>query len=74
MIKYTHEDWRQPVSMVNAAQTQFPNLKACSYDKGFHSAENQQELKTLLDQVELPKKANFPKLIKSVSTHRYSNA
>ena len=47
------------VPMVEAAQTHFPQLKSCSFDKGFHSPNNQQGLAERLDQVVLPKKGKL---------------
>ncbi len=43
------------LEMVNATQANFPSFKACSFDKGFHSPDNQRELKEKLDHVVLPK-------------------
>ncbi len=47
------------IAMVEAAQVQFPHFKGCSFDKGFHSLENQRELKDRLDLVVLPKKGKL---------------
>ena len=47
------------LEMVNATQTKFPAFNACSFDKGFHSPENQQQLKEKLEQVVLPKKGKL---------------
>jgi hypothetical protein len=44
------------LEMVNATQAQFPSFNACSFDKGFHSLDNQRDLKDKLKQVVLPKK------------------
>jgi hypothetical protein len=44
------------VSIVKQTQSRFPVLKTMSMDKGFHSPNNQTELKELLDLVVLPKK------------------
>ena len=41
--------------------TRYPNLSVCSFDKGFHSPENQIELTKLLDRVVLPKKGRCNK-------------
>ena len=49
-------DEQVAVSMVTESQTGFPNLKTCSFDKGFHSPANQKDLKECLDLVVLPKK------------------
>ena len=47
------------VSMVAEAKKRFPRLSACSFDKGFHSAGNQDELKQHLELVALPRKGKL---------------
>jgi hypothetical protein len=47
------------VSMVGEAKMRFPDLNACSFDKGFHSPENQIVLKEQLEQVVLPRKGKL---------------
>ncbi|MDO8700549.1 MAG: ISNCY family transposase, partial [Deltaproteobacteria bacterium] len=47
------------VSMVAQAQQRFANLNACSFDKGFHSPENQLALKAQLEMVALPRKGKL---------------
>lgn len=47
------------VSMVEEAKKRFPDLHACSFDKGFHSPTNQIELKDRLEQVVLPRKGKL---------------
>jgi len=47
------------VSMVEEAKKRFPMLNACSFDKGFHSPDNQEELKEHLDLVALPRKGKL---------------
>jgi hypothetical protein len=47
------------VSMVTEAKKRFPNLNACSFDKGFHSPDNQIALKEQLELVALPKKGKL---------------
>ncbi len=49
------------VSMVTESQARFPDLKSCSFDKGFHSPANQQDLKVYLDLVALSKKGRLNK-------------
>jgi hypothetical protein len=49
------------VEMVTQAQTRFPQLNACSFDKGFHSPANQIALKAQLDLVALPRKGRLSK-------------
>jgi len=47
------------LEMVTATQVNFPGFNACSFDKGFHSPENQRQLKDKLGQVVLPKKGRL---------------
>ena len=47
------------VSMVEEAKKRFPRLSACSFDKGFHSPNNQDALKEHLDLVALPRKGKL---------------
>ncbi len=49
------------LEMVKEAQDRYPALTACSFDKGFHSPENQSGLAELLDQVVLSKKGRCNK-------------
>jgi hypothetical protein len=47
------------VEMVKGAQANFPQLRACSFDKGFHTLPNRETLTELLDLVVLPKKGKW---------------
>jgi len=47
------------VSITQETQTRFANLKGISFDKGFHSKQNQIELAKLVEQVTLPKKGKL---------------
>ena len=47
--------------MMDDAQKRFPEINQSSFDKGFHSPENQLRLAELLDQVILPKKGRCNK-------------
>ena len=47
------------IEIVRATQAKFPELNACSFDKGFHSKSNQSGLKEILDEVTLPKKGKL---------------
>ena len=47
------------VSMVTEAKKRFPDLNACSFDKGFHSPDNQSELQEHLEFVALPRKGKL---------------
>ena len=47
------------VSMVVEAKARFPTLNVCSFDKGFHSPENQTDLQEQLALVVLPRKGKL---------------
>ena len=47
------------VAMVAEAKQRFPHLTLCSFDKGFHSPQNQIDLKAELTTVVLPKKGRL---------------
>jgi hypothetical protein len=49
------------IGLMRETRTRYPNLSVCSFDKGFHSPENQIELTKLLDRVVLPKKGRCNK-------------
>ena len=52
-------DDKVAVEMIEMAQIYHPQLRACSFDKGFHSQDNQKKLSALLDHVTLPKKGKW---------------
>ncbi len=54
------------VSMVEEAKKRFSTLALCSFDRGFHSPDNQEKLKPLLEKVVLPKKGYLSKKDKEV--------
>jgi IS5 family transposase len=47
------------VSIISETKKMFSNLVGCSFDKGFHSKTNQEELKQFLGRVTLPKKGKL---------------
>lgn len=47
--------------MIQETRTRFPELNRCSFDKGFHSNENQEGLRRELDVVALPRKGRLSK-------------
>lgn len=49
------------VPIIKETKELFPGLEGCSFDKGFHSPENQEELSNLLNLVVLPKKGKLSK-------------
>lgn len=52
--------------MISETRKRFPALSACSFDKGFHSPNNQDGLAQQLDQVTLPKKGKLSQERKAV--------
>jgi len=52
-------DDKVAVTMVSQAKERFPRLTLCSFDKGFHSPQNQIDLKQELTTVVLPKKGRL---------------
>lgn len=58
-IMQNETDDQVAIPMVKQAQDKFPGLSTCSFDKGFHSPGNQQELPKYLDLVVLPKKGKL---------------
>jgi len=55
-----HEtDDKITVLMVTETQSRFPDFKCCSFDKGFHSKTNQEDLIKILDEVILPRKGHL---------------
>ena len=57
MAKTTDDQVAVPI--VTETRTRFPETRAVSLDKGFHSPSNQSELKALVDLVVLPKKGRL---------------
>ena len=53
------EDVDVAVSMVQDTQARYPELRACSFDRGFHSPANRVRLDALLDRNALPKKGRL---------------
>lgn len=54
------------ILMVEASKKKFPGLNACSFDKGFHSRDNQRGLREILDHVVLPKKGKCSRKEKEI--------
>jgi transposase, IS5 family len=63
------------VGMVTGAKKRFPDLNACSFDKGFHSPANQTDLAQQLDQVMLPQKGKPSKARQAIErTEEFTRA
>ncbi len=58
-IMWNETDDKIALAMGEAAQTHYPDLQQCSFDKGFYTPANRDGLETLLDQVILPKKGRL---------------
>ncbi len=54
------------VSMVTTSKNHFSELSSCSFDKGFHSLENQKELKKKLEVVGLKRKGKLSQKSKAI--------
>jgi len=54
------------VEIVKETKGKFPNLKQVSFDNGFHSPENQEKLKEILDKVALPRKGKLSAITKAI--------
>jgi transposase, IS5 family len=64
MEKQTDE--RVAVSMVDETKKRFPNLSSCSFDKAFHSKENQEALNQRLDVVAMRRKGKLSKQARAI--------
>ena len=60
-IQWTGGDVDMAVSMVKETQALHPELRVCSFDRGFHSPENRARLDGLLDLNVLPRKGRPPR-------------
>ncbi len=56
------------VAMVKETKERFADLQACSFDKGFHSPANQQELQAHLKLVALPRKGKLSQQAQAVES------
>ena len=54
------------VPIIEATQKRFSDFTSCSFDKGFHSPRNQEELAAILDKVILPRKGKLSAINKEV--------
>ena len=58
-IMWTGGDTDVAVPLVKRCQESFPDLRACSFDRGYHSPRNRERLDELLDLNGLPKKGKL---------------
>lgn len=64
MQKETDDQLAVPI--IKETKERFPQLISCSFDKGFHSPENQEQLRSILDQVILPRKGKLSAINKEI--------
>jgi hypothetical protein len=58
------------VPIIKETKERFPQLTSCSFDKGFHSPENQDQLRGILDQVILPRKGKLSAINKEIENSK----
>jgi hypothetical protein len=63
-------DDKVAASMVKETKQRFPDLNSCSFDKGFYSRMNKEELENILDRVILPKKGKLSLSEKAVESSK----
>jgi len=74
-VMETEVDVDIAVPIIEKTKGLFPNLASCSFDKGFHSPENQIALRKVLDSVILPKKGRLGKTAREhESTEEFQEA
>lgn len=56
------------IEMVDKTRAAFPNLASCSFDKGFHSPENQEELAKRLEVVALKRKGKLSQKTQAIES------
>lgn len=54
------------VAIIQETKNRFPEVSSCSFDKGFYSKKNKEELSKILDFVALPKKGKLSKQDKEI--------
>ena len=59
-------DEKIAVAIIRETKERFERLSSCSFDKGFHSPENQKELAEILDKVILPRKGKLSAINKEI--------
>jgi len=65
-VMQNETDDKIAVPIIQETKERFPSLSCCSFDKGFHSPQNQLELKDILDRVVLPRKGKLSAINKEI--------
>ena len=74
-VMWQEQDVSVAVPLLEATKKQFPDLFGCSFDKGFHSPENQKKLPEIISEVTLPKKGKHSKAeLKRETTEAFQKA
>jgi len=56
------------ISIIQEAKAKFPTLRLCSFDKGYYTPENREQLQGILDKVVMPKKGRRSKKDQEIET------
>lgn len=54
------------IPIVREVKRKYPQFSGCSFDKGFHSPENQKELRKMLDRLVMPRKGRLSEKAKEI--------
>jgi len=65
-VMQNETDDKIAVPIIQETKDRFIELSSCSFDKGFHSPENQEKLRKLLDRVVLPRKGKLSAINREV--------
>ncbi len=61
-------DDKVAISIIQEAKAKFPALRLCSFDKGYYTPENREQLQGILDKVVMPKKGRWSKKDQAIET------
>ena len=67
-VMHEETDEKVAVPVIKEVKKRFPDFNSCSFDKGFHSPYNQEELKKILDKVILPRKGKLSAINKEIES------
>ncbi|MCP3924581.1 MAG: ISNCY family transposase [Desulfobacterales bacterium] len=66
IVMQNQSDVDVAVPIIIEAKQRFENLDSCSFDKGFHSPSNQEQLANIIDNVVLPRKGKLSPINKKI--------
>ncbi len=67
-VMENESDDKVAVPIIDETKERFDKLTGCSFDKGFHSPDNQKELAQILDRVILPRKGKLSAINKEIES------